>query len=103
VPPPPPPPPPPPSPEEAAAEQARRKRDEAIQQVNQQIRQFRFLGYLIENGETKAFVGKGQELFIVRNGEVLEGQIVVSQIDQTSVILGVPTLALTNKLELPKD
>jgi len=98
-----PPPPPPPSPEEVAAEQAKRQREAAIQQARQQMSQYRFLGYVSENGEAKAFVGKGQDLFIVRNGEVLEGQVVISQIDGKSVTLGVPTLALTNKLELPKD
>src|SRR6185295_15098484 len=81
VPPPPPPAPPPPSPEEIAAEQARRQGEMAIQQARQQLTQYRFLGYLTTNGEPQGFVGKGQDLFIVRNGEVLEGQVVVSQIE----------------------
>ena len=75
----------------------------AIQQARQQLTQYRFLGYLTTNGEPQAFVGKGQDLFIVRNGEVLEGQVVVSQIEETSVTLGIPSLAVTNRLELPKD
>ena len=75
----------------------------AIQQARQQLTQYRFLGYLTTNGEPQGFVGKGQDLFIVRNGEVLEGQVVVSQIEETSVTLGIPSLAVTNRLELPKD
>ena len=92
--------PPPPSAEEIAAEQARRQREMAIQQTRQQMTQYRFVGYLTTNGEAQAFVGRGQEIFIVRRGEVLEGQVVVGAIDETSITLAVPPLSVTSKLEL---
>lgn len=96
----PPPSPPPPSAEEVAAEQARRQHEMAIQQARQQMTQYRFVGYLTTNGEPLAFVGRGPELFIVRSGDVLEGQVVVSVIDETSITLAVPTLLVTNKVKL---
>ena len=105
----PPPPPPPPTPEELAAqqerarvEQERQRREQAIQQARQQMTQYRFLGYLTTDGVPQAFVGKGQDLFIVRTGEMLDGQVVVNGIDGTSVTLLVPALDISNKLELAK-
>src|SRR5207244_9704471 len=86
-------PPPPPSPEEVAAQlarqqqelarrqleqaeqQARQQKEQSAQQARQQMGQYRFLGYLTQQGEHRAFLGKGQALFIVRIGETVEGKI----------------------------
>ncbi len=74
--PPPPPPPPPPSPEELARQKAR-----------QMMAQYRFLGYLTQGGQLRAFLGKGREIFIVGMGEAVEGGITVAAIDATSIKL----------------
>lgn len=98
-------PPPPPSPEEVAAQlarqqlelarqqqeqaeqQARQQKEQAAQQARQQMAQYRFLGYLTQQGEHRAFLGKGQLLFIVRIGETVEGKIQVAAIDPSAVKL----------------
>ena len=49
--------------------------------------QYRFMGYLTHNGEPRAFLGKGRELYIVRAGETLEGQIHVATIEASSLKL----------------
>jgi Tfp pilus assembly protein PilP len=75
-PPPPPPPPPGPSPAELAAQRAR-----------QELNRFRFLGFLKKGGESQAFISNGQAIYIVRQGEILEGRIQVNKIEPETVIL----------------
>ena len=74
------PPPPPirqgPSPEELAAQRAR-----------QQLNQYRFLGYLKKGGESQAFLTNGQAIYIVKQGETVEGRIHINKIDPTNIIL----------------
>jgi len=79
--------PPPMSPEEAAIAQARALRDQAAQQARQRMAQYRFIGYLSQNGEPRAFLGKGPDLYIVRAGEMIEGQIHVATIGATWLTL----------------
>lgn len=79
--------PPPPSPEEVAAQQLRLQREAAEQQARQSMAQYRYLGYLAEQGEVRAFLGKGQDLYIVRAGDLLEGQIHVTTIDAAGLML----------------
>lgn len=89
-----PPSPPPPTPEELAAREAARQRQlaerqhaQAKQQARQALEQYRFLGFVSQDGVQQAFVAKGQTIFIVRAGERLEGQIHVSVIDSMGVTL----------------
>ena len=105
----PPPPPPPPTPEELAAqrerervEQERQSRERAIQQARQQMTQYRFLGYLSQNGEPQAFLGKGTDLYILKVGEIVEGQIQVGRIEPLSLTLHAPTLAVESTIQLAK-
>jgi len=49
--------------------------------------QYRYLGYLTGPGELRAFLGKGQELYIVQAGDILEGQIRVATIDPARLML----------------
>jgi hypothetical protein len=65
-----------PSPDELAAQQAR-----------QQLSQFRFLGYMIEEGESQVFLSNGQAIYIAKQGETLEGDIVIQAIQPTEVTL----------------
>jgi hypothetical protein len=70
------PPPPGPSPADLAAQRAR-----------QQLNQFRFLGYLTKGGESQAFLTNGQAIYIVKQGEMLEGQVQVNKIEPETIIL----------------
>jgi hypothetical protein len=77
-------------PEEVAAreaarqwELAERQREQAKQQARRALEQYRFLGFVSQDGVQQAFVAKGQEIFIVRIGERLEGHIQVSAMDHS--------------------
>ncbi len=72
----PPPPPPGPSPAELASQRAR-----------QELNRFRFLGFLKKGGESQAFITNGQAIYIVRQGEMLDGRFQVNKIEPESVIL----------------
>ncbi len=65
-----------PSPEELAAQRAR-----------QQLNQFRFLGYLTRGGESQAFLTNGQAIYIVKQGEVVEGGVHVNKIEPDTIVL----------------
>ena len=98
APPPPPPPavaftaPPSPSPEQLAAQQAR-----------QWLGQYRFFGYLGQGGDQRAFLSKGHDIFIVRVGDSIEGRIMVTVIDASSVKLLETGTSLETTLSLTKD
>jgi hypothetical protein len=59
----------------------------AGQRALQQLNQFRFLGYLTKGGESQAFLTNGQAIYIVKQGEILEGRVQVNKIDPETVIL----------------
>jgi len=61
--------------------------DLAAQRARQQLNQFRFLGYLTKGGESQAFLTNGQAIYIVKQGEMLEGQIQVNKIEPETIIL----------------
>ena len=61
--------------------------DLAAQQAKQQLKQYQFLGYLTKEGEQQIFLSNGQAIYIVKQGETLEGDIQVKAIEPTSVIL----------------
>jgi hypothetical protein len=98
-----PPAPPQPSPEELAAQQARQQREAATQQARQRLGQYRFLGYLTEGGEHRAFIGKGRELYIVRTGETMEGRIRVGGIEPSGVKLTDADTGVGTTLPLVKE
>jgi hypothetical protein len=91
------------SPEELAAQQARQQKELAAQQARQRLGQYRFLGYLTEGGEQRAFLGKGKELYIVRTGETVEGKIRVIGIDASSVQLTDADTGVGTTLPLVKE
>ena len=86
--PPPPAPPPGPSPEELAAQRAR-----------QQLNQFRFLGYLTKGGESQAFITNGQAIYIVKQGEMLEGQVQVNKIEPETIVLSTKIWETGNQVQ----
>ena len=102
--------PPPPTPEELAAQEEKRKaelarqqKEQAIQQARQAMGQYRFLGYLTEAGEHRAFLGKGKDIYIVRTGETIEGKIQVKSIDPAAVKLQEQTTTTETSLPLTKE
>jgi hypothetical protein len=98
-----PPPPPPPSPEEIAAAQARQQREQALQQARQLMAQYRYLGYLTEEGGHRGFLGKDRELYVVAVGELMEGRLRVKELDPNSVKLMDMKTSLETVIPLTKD
>lgn len=97
--PPPPPAPPPPTPEELAQQQEALRRT----QLHEQMTQYRYLGYANQNGVQKAFLGKGREIYILREGDTLDGKIKVVLIEATSVKLVDADSKLETTLKLKKE
>jgi hypothetical protein len=86
------PPPPPPSPGPSAAELAG-------QRARQQLNQFRFLGYLTKGGESQAFLTNGQAIYIVKQGEILEGRVQVNKIEPETVVLSTQVWETGNHIQ----
>jgi Tfp pilus assembly protein PilP len=84
----PPPAPPGPSPGELAAQRAR-----------QQLNQFRFLGYLTKGGVSQAFITNGQAIYIVKQGEMLEGQVQVNKIEPETIVLSTKIWETGNQVQ----
>ncbi len=59
----------------------------AAQQARQQLKKYQFLGYLTKAGEQQIFLSNGQAIYIVKQGEMLEGDIQVKSIEPTAVVL----------------
>ena len=87
------PPPPPPKPQTARPAPPRPQptrpspNDLAAKQAQQQLKKYQFLGYLTKEGEQQIFLSNGQAIYIVKQGETLEGDIQVKSIEPTSVVL----------------
>lgn len=80
-----PPAPPMPSPEELAERTARAEAERTRQHLREVMAQYRYLGYLTGHGEQKAFLSKGQDIYIIHLGETLDGQFQVASITATAV------------------
>lgn len=91
--------PPPPSPEELARQQEALR----LQQLREQMGQYRYMGYVNQNGVQKAFLGKGRELYILREGEMLDGKFQVTTIDAAMVKLVESESKLETTLKLKKE
>ncbi|MGH7164706.1 MAG: hypothetical protein ACREIS_04175, partial [Nitrospiraceae bacterium] len=74
----------------------------AAQQARQLMSQYRFLGYLTQGGESKAFLSKGKDIFVVRPGETVDGRIQITSIDATSVKLKETGTSLETTIPLTK-
>lgn len=91
--------PPPPTPEELAQQQEALRR----KQLQEQMTQYRYLGYVNQNGVQKAFLGKGREIYIMREGDTLDGKFQVALIEATSVTLLNAESKLETILKLKKE
>jgi hypothetical protein len=74
----------------------------AEQQATPRSDQYRFLGYMLQDGKSCAFLGKGSELYIVRSGETVDGRLQVTAIDAASVKLVDPSTSQETTLLLAK-
>lgn len=92
-----------PTPEELAEQAARQQEELRLKQVREQMGQYRYLGYLSQQGVQKAFVGKGTDIYIIRKGDRLDGKFLVASIDAAMVKLKEPTTNLETSLDLKKD
>ena len=59
----------------------------ASQRAREQLNRFRFLGYLTKGGESQAFLTNGEAIYIVKQGEMLDGQVQVNKIEPETIIL----------------
>lgn len=99
-----------PSPEELvrqqealAAQTARQQEEGRRKQVQEQMAQYRYLGYLNQNGVQKAFLGKGREIYIIRQGDILDGKFLVALIEATAVKIREADSNLETILKLKKE
>jgi hypothetical protein len=92
-----------PTPEELAEQAARQQEELNLKQVREQMGQYRYLGYLNQQGVHKAFVGKGKDIYILRKGDTLDGKFLVASIDPMTVKLKEPTTSLETSLDLTKE
>jgi len=89
--------------QQLAAEQARQQKEMAAQQARQLMAQYRFFGYVAQGGQHRAFLAKGREIFIVRTGETLEGRLLVTAVDPTTVKLKDSATSQEATLPLKKE
>ena len=98
-----PPAPPEPTPEERAEQEGRQQRELAMKHLKEQMEQYRYLGVLIQDGEHKAFLGKGHEIYILRRGDRLDGKFVVSSVGMAAVKLRAVESDLETTIHLKKE
>jgi hypothetical protein len=92
-----------PTPEELAEQAAKQQEDLRRKQAQEQMGQYRYLGYLTQQGVQKAFVGKGKDIYIIRQGDKLDGKFLVASINATTVKLKEPVTSLEASLDLKKE
>lgn len=103
APPPPAPDPPGPTPEELATQAAAQERELKLKQLKEQMSQYRYLGYVSHDGDSKAFLGKGHEIYIIRQGDKLDGKFVVAVVEPASVKIRETESSLETTIQLKKE
>jgi hypothetical protein len=92
-----------PTPEELAEQAARQQEELKLKQVREQMGQYRYLGYLNQQGVHKAFVGKGKDIYILRKGDTLDGKFLVASIDPATIKLREPSTSLETTIYITKE
>lgn len=95
--------PPGPTPGELAEQAARQQEELMLKQVREQMGQYRYLGYLSQQGVQKAFVGKGKDIYILRKGDKIDGKFLVGSIDPGTLKLKEPITSFETSLDLMKE
>jgi hypothetical protein len=75
----------PPSEQEIAAQRAIQQSEMARLEAMRELGAFRFLGFLEQDGVAQAFLARGNELYVVANGDSVDGRYVVTVLDTSSV------------------
>jgi hypothetical protein len=92
-----------PSPEELAEQAAQQQRETKLRQLRELMGQYRYLGYVTQAGEQKAFLGRANDIYIIRQGDTLDGQFRVTSIAPTAVTIHEPQLNLEATLQLKAE
>ena len=74
-----------PSEQEIAAQKATQQTEMVRLAVMRELGAFRFLGFLEQDGVVQAFLARGNELYVVANGDSVDGRYVVTVLDTSSV------------------
>lgn len=75
----------PPSEQEIAAHLTIQQAEMARLEAMRELGTFRFLGFLEQNGVAQAFLARGNELYVVANGDAVDGRYVITVLDTSSV------------------
>lgn len=74
-----------PSPQDLAERARLIEREQRMKKLQDQSAQFRLLGFAERGGVKQAFIGKGADIYIVRQGDTLEGTFMVSIVAESGV------------------
>ena len=74
-----------PSEQEIAAQKATQQTEMVRLAAMRELGAFRFLGFLEQDGVVQAFLARGNELYVVANGDSVVGRYVVTVLDTSSV------------------
>ena len=75
----------PPSEQEIAGQRAIQQAEMGRLEAMRELGAFRFLGFLEQDGVAQAFLARGNELYVVSNGDAVDGRYVISILDTSSV------------------
>ena len=92
-----------PSPEELAVQAAQQQLEVRLQQIREQMVQYQYLGFQSLDGEQRAFIGKDNNVFVVRLGDKIDGRFVVQSITGAYVKLREPRAHVEATLALKTD
>ena len=59
----------------------------AARQAKEEMQQYKFLGYLTKEGVQQGFLSKGQEIYIVKQGETFKDDLKIKSIGPMAVVL----------------
>lgn len=71
----------------------------AAQRARTELNQFRFLGFLTRGGESQAFLTNGQAIYIVKQGEMVEGRVQVNKIEPEMITLSTKIIETGNVVQ----
>ena len=71
--------------QEIAAQRAIQQAEIARLEGMRELGAFRFLGFLEQDGLAQAFLARGNELYVVKNGDAVDGKYVITVLDNSSV------------------
>jgi len=91
------------SPQEVAEMAARQEREQRIGKLSEQASQYRLLGLAEQGGVKQAFIGKGTDIYVVRQGDQLDGLFMVSIVDAGEVKIRDAEYHLEHTITIKKE